>query len=57
MIEFGLLKHQVKTFVDILVSLSDGFHDSYNHPMDRFFPKTNQNFVYAKAVKGFQEAK
>ena len=57
LIELGLLKHQVKTFVDILVSLSDGFHDSYNHPMDRFFPKTNQNFVYAKTVKGFQEAK
>ena len=57
LIDFSLLKHQVKTFLDILVSQNDDFHDSYKDPVDRFFPKTNRNFVYAKAVKGFQEAK
>ena len=56
LIDFSLLKNQVKTFLDILVILNDGFHDLYNEPVDRFFPKTNRNFVYPKAVKGFQEA-
>ena len=56
LIDFSVLKHQVKTFLDILFVLNDGFHDSYNEPVDQCFPKTNRNFVYAKAVKGFQEA-
>ena len=55
LIDFSLLKHQAMTFFDYLVSLNDGFHDLYNERVDRFFPKTNRNFVYAKVVKGFQE--
>ena len=56
LIDFSLLKNQVKTFLDILVIPNDGFHDLFNEPLDRLFPKTNQNFVYAKTVKGCQEA-
>ena len=55
-IDFSLLNNQVKTLFDILVILNDGFRDLYNEPVDCIFPKTNRNFVYAKAVKGFQEA-
>ena len=56
LIDFILLKNQVKIFFDVLVILNDGFNDLYNESVDSFFPKTNRNFVYAKAVKGFQEA-
>ena len=56
LIDFILLKNQVKIFFNVLVILNDGFHDLDNEPVDSFFPKTNRNFVYAKAVKGFQEA-
>ena len=55
-IDFSLLNNQVKTLFDILVILNDGFRDLYNEPVDWKKKKTNWNFVYAKAVKGFREA-
>ena len=56
MIDFSLLKHQVQNIFHILVILNDSIHGLYSELVDRFFPKMNGNFVYAKVVKGFQEA-
>ena len=56
LIDFSLLKHQVKTFFDILLSLNYGLHELYNEPVDRVFSKMNRNFICVKTVKGFQEA-